>query len=265
MIKVVNLKNAKIRYSDRGRGIPLVFLHGYLEALEIWDEFTSVLENHFRIISLDIPGHGKSEIVSGIHTMDLMAEIVKELLDRLDIEECVLVGHSMGGYVTMAFLENYPDRLLAFSLFHSTPFSDNEEKKKNRDREIELVRAGKKDVLFNTNVPRAFANENLSRMANKVDFAVSIAEETPEEGIIALLEGMKRRPNRSGLLKDTTIPFLLILGKKDNYIHYEKVGKKIELPTLGQRMVLDNAGHMGFIEEKEKSAGMVLNFVHNLQ
>ncbi len=257
----MDFKGATINIVDEGTGIPVVLLHGYLESLEIWKSFSGKLKQFFRIIRIDLPGHGDSGILQKIHTMEQLAEATRFVLDALFIDKCVLIGHSMGGYVTLAFRELYPERLMGFSLFHSTPFPDNLEKKQARDREIDLVKQHKKDLIVNTNIPNVFAEDNLETLKEDVERAKEIARKTSDEGIIATLEGMKLRPGRSEVIKNSQIPFLLILGKKDKHIPFEDIKSKLEVNQMGEVHVLENSGHIGFIEEPEKSADIVRSFV----
>ena len=144
MHRFFEYNNSKIRYKDQGNGKPIVLLHGYLESLDIWHNFAEKLAGKYRVISLDIPGHGSSDVIAETHTMDLMADIVHSLLSHQEINKCLLVGHSMGGYVTLAFADKYMDRLDGFILFHSSPFPDTDDKKDQRNREKALIREGKK-------------------------------------------------------------------------------------------------------------------------
>jgi pimeloyl-ACP methyl ester carboxylesterase len=257
----VHFRNTSIRYKVEGTGKEIVLLHGYLESLDIWYKFSEELKNKFRVVSIDLPGHGQSGIITDVHTMEIMAEGVNVVLEELNINKCILVGHSMGGYVTMAFVDLFCDRLYGYSLFHSTPFADTEEKKQNRNREIELVNQGRKELIFSTNVPKAFANDNLDRLKSEVEWALQIAKDTTDEGIKAVLEGMKIREDRSEILCNSKIPVLLILGKKDNYIPFDTIMNKIKLNDKGEIFILKNSGHMGFIEEKEESLIALSSFV----
>ena len=260
----IQFENIYIHYKDCGKGIPVVLLHGYLESGEIWNTFTNELKKFFRVICIDIPGHGKSGVMGEIHTMEKMAEAVKQVLDNLKIKECILIGHSMGGYITLAFLELFPQYLKAFSLFHSSPFADNDEKKQNRDREIDLIKKGKKEVVYTVNIPRMFADDNIFRYEKEIKEALKIAKNIPDDGIVALLNGMKERKDRLQLIQDTKIPFLLVLGKKDNYISYDLISEKLGIPRCVTKLVLENSGHIGFIEEKEKSYLGIRRFIESL-
>jgi pimeloyl-ACP methyl ester carboxylesterase len=261
MIKTIQFKKAIIRYSDQGKEIPVVLLHGYLESLSIWDDFSTSLTKYCRVIRIDLPGHGESGIIGETHTMERMAESVKAVLDYLKIDKVYLIGHSLGGYVTLAFFELFSERLFGFSLFHSHPLADTPETKENRKREIGLVMEGKKKLIYNVNVPRAFADENLEIFKKQVDFAKEIAGRTEDKGIIALLKGMMKRPDRRNLLAGAALPFLWILGKKDNYIPYQTIINTVEIPGNGELVTLQKSGHMGFMEEKEKALEAVLGFV----
>jgi pimeloyl-ACP methyl ester carboxylesterase len=253
--------DVKVTFRDEGQGTPVVFLHGYLESSEIWHSFTRGLSGYGRIISIDLPGHGESGVAAEVHTMEFMADVVQRVLDHLAVEQCILVGHSMGGYVALAFLEAYADRLKALSLFHSHPLADTPETRANREREIELVREGKKELICNVNIPKAFATDNLEKYRDEVGFAREIAHGTPGPGIIAVLKGMMKRHDYRETLSNCPVPFLWILGKKDNYIDYEAVLEKVTLPEKGTLTLLDHSGHMGFIEEKEKSSDIMMDFI----
>jgi len=253
-----------VRYKDQGSGTPLVLLHGYLESLNSWDNFAASLASEYRIITPDLPGHGETGVPGTVSSMDYMAEVVKYVMESAGITKAIVIGHSMGGYATLAFADRYPEALLGFGLFHSAPFPDTDEKKKNRDREIQLVREGKKNLIFNTNIPKMFADDNLERLADKVETAKEIARGTPEEGIIAVLEGMKARPDRTQLVKNPEVPFLYLLGKKDKYIAFENIEPFISELTNARIEILENSGHMGFVEEKERSEEIIKAFMSGL-
>jgi pimeloyl-ACP methyl ester carboxylesterase len=254
-------KNTEVRYKDEGYGVPMVLLHGYLESLDIWESFANRLAGNYRVIRPDIPGHGKSGLMGSVHTMQLMAESVKALLDKLSVNKCILIGHSMGGYITMAFVDAYPERLMGFSLFHSTPYADTDEKKTNRDREIDLVKKGKKDLIVHTNIPKSFANENIDKLKIEITRAIEIGRKTPDEGIIALLEGMKQRSDRSEVILKSHVPLLWIFGRKDNYINFEQAFDNARINNNSEKIILENSGHMGFIEEPEKSLQGIQSFI----
>lgn len=254
-------KGKKINYTIQGEGEPLVLIHGYLESLKIWDEFAEDLANDFKVIRMDLPGHGASEVIQETHDMELQAGAVKTVLDKNQIDSATVIGHSMGGYVTLAFTDLYPETASHFSLFHSHPFPDSEQVRQNRQNAIENIKAGKKEEICRSHVPKTFADDNLKAFSSHMERAQNIALQTPEEGIIANLKGMMKRPDRSKLVKETKKPFLLIAGKKDNFIDYQTVIPKIEFPEKGEKTTLEYSGHMGFIEEKQRALNIIREFM----
>lgn len=258
----INYKGINIRYSDAGKGKTVVLLHGFMESLEVWSGIAENLEKDYRVICIDLLGHGKSQNLEPIHTMELQADMIKDVLEELKIETYNLIGHSMGGYITLAFLEKYPEKIERFCLFHSSPFADSPQAKINRDREIEFIMEGRKGLIINVNIPKMFADENFVSNSDEISFAKNIALNNSNEGIIAALEGMKQRPQRTQTLKYSKKPFLLFMGKHDNHIPFE-VLEKTPLPEKAEVVVLEHSGHMGFFEEKEKSIKYLRKFLES--
>lgn len=254
----------KIWYTDSGKGMPVVLVHGYLESSEIWNGFSDRISSEFRVIAVDLPGHGRSEVYSETHSMEMMADIIRELLDKLKIEKAVLVGHSLGGYVTLAFLDLYPHYLAGYCLFHSHPLPDTPEIIEKRKKDIAAVMAGKKDLIYPDSIERMYASINLEKRKDDVKRSKKIASVIPGNGIIALLNGMMKRPSRVAVMEEGRVPCLWILGTMDNYIPYGIVQEKVRLPANANLFVLRNSGHLGFIEEEEQSANELMRFARQV-
>lgn len=257
-------KGGRINYSDSGRGHVIVLLHGYLESAEVWNGFAEELASKFRVIIVDLPGSGLSDIYANTHSMEFMAGVIKELIDHLGITKIFIAGHSLGGYVTLAFLELFCDRLSGYCLFHSSPFPDTPELIEKRKREIEIVKMGKKNLMYPDNVVRMFASSNLEKFAKELQRSKDIASRIPEGGIIAVLNGMMIRPSRLSLMEQGKVPCLWILGTMDNYIPCELIQTRVNLPSNAKTVILSNSGHMGFIEERENSLKAIADFVYRL-
>jgi len=264
MIKRIQFRERELVYSDHGEGTCIVLLHGYLERGDIWQPFTELFPDGFRFIIPDLPGHGDSDSWGRVHCMDDLAAALRGILEAEKINKIFLAGHSMGGYVCMAFADLYPERLTGYALVHSTPFADTEEKKENRDREISLVLCGKKRQIVLVNIPKAFASENLDRMSLQVESLKQMALKSPDEGMIALLNGMKERPDRTTVLRNPDLPLLLIGGMKDNYIPVEVFEKLTSLALHARVLHLKNSGHMGFIEEPENVMEAFVDFLKTI-
>jgi pimeloyl-ACP methyl ester carboxylesterase len=265
MKRSIQFEGKRVSYTVRGSGRPVVLLHGYLEAGEIWDSLAEMMEGRFRIIAVDLPGHGDSEVQGEKHTMEFLAGAVKEVLRDAGAERVMMVGHSLGGYVTLAFVELYPDMLSGYVLFHSHPHADTPEAIARRNREIAVVRAGRKNIMYPGNVSMMFARENLKLMPEALERSGKIASRNPGEGIIALLNGMIDRPSRQYILENGTVPLLWILGRHDLYFSPEKAMRDTGLPHNAKVVILERSGHLGFIEETEKSAGLLADFAERLR
>jgi pimeloyl-ACP methyl ester carboxylesterase len=254
-------REGKINYTDKGKGSVIILLHGYLETSEIWSSFSEKLAGDFRVIVVDLPGHGLSDVFGEVHTMEFMAEAIKELLDHLKLSKVFITGHSLGGYVTLAFLELFPEYLSGYCLFHSHPLADSEEAVKNRNREINLVQRGMKDHMYPGNVTKMFATSNVEIFSDAVQRSKEISSSIPGEGIISVLRGMIARPSRLELMEKGIVPCLWILGRMDNYIPCDAIQEKVKLPGNAQLIVLQYSGHMGFVEEEELSVKVLSEFV----
>jgi pimeloyl-ACP methyl ester carboxylesterase len=252
-----------IRYKIKGSGFPLVFLHGYLESADIWTQFASAFPSGYKIIAIDLPGHGRSGIPGGVASMDEMASAVVRVMDELGITKGFVLGHSMGGYTALAMLEHYPERLSGICLFHSHTLADSQTVIEKRNREIRIVEQGHSNLLVQQNIPNMFAEENLPLFNRELRYTQRIARKTPDEGIIAAIRGLMERPDRSDVLANAMVPCLQIAGRKDKYIPFEEVSMTTRLPACSERLVLDHSGHMGFMEEKAKVFAGILDFLRN--
>ena len=246
--------------SEAGEKV-VVLLHGYLENMLVWEEFVTLLYKDLRVVTLDIPGHGISEVKGEVHTMDFLADTVAAALEKLGIKSATIVGHSMGGYVALAFAERHPDMTDAIVLLHSTPYADSDEKKKNRQREISLIKSGKKELLAHTAPEAGFAVENRNRFRTEIEDLQQTVYLTEDAGIVALLNGMIERKPQSEMLHALGKPILFVLGRKDGYIVPEIAEKMVAEHPEAKVVWLENSGHMGFIEEAKSCASALLDFV----
>jgi pimeloyl-ACP methyl ester carboxylesterase len=261
MGKLFKYMAGKIHYNDQGRGDVIVLLHGYLETSEVWNYFAKKLSEKFRIILVDLPGHGKSDNYGEVFTMEFMATLIKNLLESLNIKKNFLIGHSLGGYITLAFAEHYPDMLSGYCLFHSQPFADSPETLEKRKREINLVNEGNKDLMIPDNISRMFAEFNLQKLSDAFQKSKEVALSIKGEGITGVLKGMMARPSRLSVMESGKVPCLWILGSMDNYINCEQIQAKVKLPSNSRVVILRNSGHLGFIEEEEKSVKVITGFI----
>ncbi|MEA3504474.1 MAG: alpha/beta hydrolase [Bacteroidota bacterium] len=256
----IDFKGKKINFDSKGEGKTVVFLHGFLENSTMWDFFADSLSRKFNVVVIDLPGHGESDVVAEIQSMELVAEVVKAVLDSLDIKKCMLVGHSMGGYASLAFADIYPAMLSGLVLFHSHAMEDNEQGKINRDRTVAIVEKNSADFV-SMFIPDLFAPNNREKFNEVIERQKDFAKAMPKEGIIASLKGMKTRTSKLELLSQIDVPVMFIAGKEDSRIPVDKMMQQVALPKHSELLLLGDTGHMSWVEEEEKTAVALFSFV----
>lgn len=260
--KFIMAGQTALHVCDSGAGERcVVLLHGYLESMQVWDSFVPLLYKRVRVVTLDLPGHGISEVRGACHTMEYLADVVWEAMRALGIARYTVVGHSMGGYVALALAERHPEALDGLVLLSSTPNADTEEKRENRRREIELVRSGRKETLARVAPGAGFAPENRTRLAEAIEELTEQVFLTEDAGIVALLNGMIARPDRNAMLRACPVPQLFILGREDAYIPVGAAEAMAAQHPQARVVWLARSGHMGFLEEPEAAARALLDFM----
>ena len=254
-------KNTKISYSDIGKGTAIVLLHGFLENKNMWQEFVADLSLKYRVITIDLLGHGESECLGYVHSMEDNADVVHAVLSELRIRKAIFVGHSMGGYVALAFAELYPQNTKGLVLLNSTARADSEERKTNRDRAIKAVKQSFVNFV-SLSIANLFSESNRERLASEIEKVKKEALKIPLQGIVASLEGMKTRKDREVLLHLTPYPKLLILGEKDPVLNYEETKEQIENTAV--KLVAFPDGHMSHIENRGDLLVILLAFFKSI-
>ena len=254
----VTYKNISVHYTDEGEGTPVVLLHGFLENSTMWKEIIPQLSKSNRVIAIDLLGHGETECLGYIHTMEQMAEAVDFVLEHLKISKSIFIGHSMGGYVALAYAELFKDKVISVCLMNSTSMADSDERKKNRDRAIEAVKQNSK-TFVSMAVANLFAEYNREKFSDKIEEVKKEALKIPVQGIIAALEGMKIRKDRTDFWRESKFKKLMILGKNDPVLEYDKIS--IEAENAGVENVVFSDGHMSHIENFNELAYNLMRFI----
>jgi len=254
-------KNTKISYSDTGKGTAVVLLHGFLENQTMWQDLVPDLSKRNRVITIDLLGHGETECLGYVQTMEDNAEVVKAVLSKLRIRKAILVGHSMGGYVALAFAELFPEKMKGLVLINSTSKEDSSEKKQNRDRAIKAVKK-EYETFIRLSIANLFNPDNRERLQEEIESVKIQALKTPLQGIVASLEGMKIRKDRAFVLQTVSYPKLLILGEKDGVLNYKDNLRQIE--NTDAQLVSFPDGHMSHIENRDELKTVLLNFFKSI-
>jgi pimeloyl-ACP methyl ester carboxylesterase len=251
--------DGEINYKISGEGQAIVFLHGFMESLKIWKKFEEFFSESFKVITIDLPGHGKSSNFFDTHSMDFMAEAVEAVLNHEKIEKAFFVGHSMGGYVSLSMAEKYPSLVRAICLFSSTAFEDTEERKIERQRAVKAADAHKMKFITSV-VPNLFYNRSGRKSGKRIYRLVKIAARQSKDGITAAIRGMMERKDKTAILKKAKFPILLIGGHDDYLIPTERIEEMSQMIKKVHVVIIEQCGHVGFYEAKKESIEAIHQF-----
>jgi len=255
---ILDYKNAAIFYTDSGKGPAVVLIHGFLENTTMWNVIIPELSKRNRVIAIDLLGHGKSDCIGYTHSMELFAETLEAVLKKVRIRKCILVGHSLGGYVALAFAAKHPKRVKGLCLMNSTSNEDTADRKLIRTRANKMVHKNFSN-LVRMSFTNLFSEESRIVFKDQMKNALSEAMQTPIQGYIAGQEGMKLRPNRNHVLAENSFKKLIIMGKKDAVLDYKTSLEEVE-KTNSKHVVLPQ-GHMSHIENLEKLILILKDFL----
>jgi pimeloyl-ACP methyl ester carboxylesterase len=251
MNKELLYQNKKIFYRTSGSGKPVILIHGFGEDGEVWKNQPGFLKNKYQLIIPDLPGSGQSELIDDM-SVEGMAEVIHAIIHEENIDACPVIGHSMGGYITLALVESYWNHVSAFGLFHSTAYADSEEKKLVRRKGIDFIKQNGAFEFLKTATPNLFSQKTKDDRPELISEMVAGSDNFSAPALVSYYEAMMQRPDRTEILKKATVPVLFIMGKYDNAIPLEDGLQQCHLPGKSYIYVLRNSGHMGMLEEKDK-------------
>lgn len=238
-------KNIKVHYTSQGLGRVVVLLHGFLESSTMWQDVKVHLAKKYQVISIDLLGHGQTASLAYVHTMEEQAKMVKYVLGQLKIEKHALIGHSMGGYVALAFAALFPERITKLVLLHSTALPDSQERLINRDRAIAMIK-NNKDTFIKMAIPNLFDASSRERFSKAITTLKTEAQAMDIQGIIAAIEGMKIRKDLTAIYSNATFSILFITGEYDTVLDYNAL--KNEVSNTPVVFKVFPTGHMSAIE-----------------
>lgn len=239
----------------------VVLIHGFGEDSQIWENIAAGLEKDYHLIIPDLPGSGKAiEDIDGI-TMENMAEFIKALLDKENIAACSMIGHSMGGYITLAFAEKYPEMLNRFGLFHSTAFADSDEKKEARKKNIDFIHRHGSGKFQEQSVPKLFSKETNDKNPAIIRTIIDRYRNFSPDSLVHYTAAMMNRADRIHVLKSFPKPVLFIMGEHDTAVPLEQGLKQCSVPEFSYIYIATRSGHMGMLEEPEFCVNAVTEFL----
>jgi pimeloyl-ACP methyl ester carboxylesterase len=261
--KTIVFEEHTLHYRDEGRNHEqtLVLLHGYLQNLDIWSSYVLSYMRTMHVITIDLPGHGYSECFGDVHSMDLMAKAVKAVLDDAGVEQCVMVGHSMGGYVALAFADLFPHHLRGLGLLHSHALAYTDKIIERRMETCDQVMSNRASYIVGF-IPPLFDVSKRNELTLEIKDLQDQCLETKAESIVAAQRGMASRPSRIHVLQSLEVPTLFVYGKNDTRIPVELALAQAMEARHAEILLLDNVAHMAHIEERDYVRPRIQNFVN---
>jgi pimeloyl-ACP methyl ester carboxylesterase len=248
-------------YRDTGEGIPVMLVHGFPVDGSLWDAVAASLNKQFRLLIPDLPGSGSSPLANPIN-METLADLLSGILEQEAVDQCVLIGHSMGGYIALALAEAHPDKLLGFGLFHSSAFADTAEKKEGRLRSIGLMKQYGAAAFIRQMMPTLFSRGYRKNHTAEMQAVIQSREAANVDALTAYYHAMMVRPDRTRVLQQTKVPVLFVIGKEDTAAAEKDVLKQVTLPAISDVQLLKDVAHLGMLEKPERSAELLKNFIH---
>lgn len=260
--KTVVFEGHTLHYRDEGKGYEqtLVLLHGYLQNLDVWTSYVLSYMRSMRVITIDLPGHGYSDCMGEVHTMEMMAKAVRAVLDEAQVCQCVMIGHSLGGYVALEFAHLFPHYLRGLGLLHSHALGDSNDHRQHRLDTCDIVVSSRAGYIVNF-VPSLFDKSKLEPMGQEIKDLTDQCLETKLESILAAQRGMFEREPRMDVLRDLETPILFVYGKNDTRIPLEIGLAQAMDARHAEILILDNVAHMSHLEERDYIRPRILNFV----
>jgi pimeloyl-ACP methyl ester carboxylesterase len=254
MQKEIIYQHKKIHYQVLGNGNPVLLIHGFGEDRSIWRKQIDFLKEKFKLIIPDLPGSGQSEIIDDMSIegmADAMNAILKAEILLSENVKAIILGHSMGGYIGLAFAEKYPEKIKSFGLIHSTAFADSEEKINTRKKGIDFVKKHGAKEFLNTTIPNLFTKDIQEKNPDLIAAQIDLSNYLHDEAIIKYYHAMIARPDRTDILKKAAFPVLFIAGENDIAVPLTDILKQCHLPDISYFHTLPKAAHMGMLEEPE--------------
>lgn len=261
----ITVNSKRIYLRSAGAGTPVLLLHGFGEDGEIWRHHWDAIAAKHHVLVPDLPGSGQSAAIEDM-SMEGMADCMHALLDatlpnQSGGKSIIVIGHSMGGYITLAFAEKYPAVLKGFGLFHSTAYPDTAEKKEARKKSIAFIESHGSGPFIRQSTPNLFADPFRTNNAAQVEDMITRYSPFDPASLVAYYEAMIARPSRTDVLKNAGCPVLFIAGKQDKAVSYADILEQCHLPAVSELCVLESAGHMGMFEEPEKCRKALQDFL----
>lgn len=254
-------KQKNVSYQLMGSGKAVVLLHGFGEDSTVFNQQIQCLQQHCLLILPDLPGSGLSAYNPQLNSIDAFAQCIQALLQHLHISYCTMLGHSMGGYITLSFAALYPTVLHQFGLIHSTAFADSVAKKLLRDKGIAFIKQHGAENFLKTTLPNLFGKKCKEEQPEIIAKLIQKSQQFSADVLIQYYTIMKHRNDRTEVLKKTTVPVLFIIGTEDYAVSFDESIQQTLFATNAVIQIMPNIGHMGMLEDATLINNSLKNFI----
>ena len=246
-----------------GQGPAVVLLHGFCETHHIWDELRQELSDTYQVFCPDLPGFGDSLLKIKNFSLEYIADELNDWLKVRQITSCIIIGHSLGGYVTLAFAKKYPDVVAKIGLFHSSIYEDDPLKKSTRDKTIDFINKNGMDAFVDSFFHNLFYAPNLSQpyIKKKLEAISARAKLLKTSAVNAYLTAMKNREDGRKWVSTGTKPVLFIAGSEDSAVPIALSREQAKLSPEIEFHELKGTGHMGMFERQFEAFGIIRKFL----
>ena len=264
--KSITLSGSDLSYTAFGNtGSPVIMLvHGFGEDGEIWNNLVPEISPNYRVIVPDLPGSGLSPYNETMMDIDAMAGLLHELAVHEQAGKHIMLGHSMGGYITTAYAEHYGTELAAFGLVHSSAYADSGEKKAARQKSIAFIQEHGGEKFLNQTIPNLFTSNYVVHQRDKVEALLKKGTMFAPETLAGYYEAMIRRPDRTSVLKNAKVPVLFLAGVFDQAVPCRHTLEQCHLPDISYIHILEKSAHMGMLEEPKEFNKAISNFLNRI-
>jgi len=259
MQKIHKTNLGNVSYSSIGKGDAILFLHGFLGNKKVWTPFVNYFKRNYHVITIDLPGHGNTSIIEEEMTMEFSAKLIKQILKTEDVLNVHVVGHSMGGYIGLAFAKLYPKTINSLTLFNCSAYGDSKQKQTDRLKAVRVFDMNP-SIFIDEAIKNLFYKPNLTIFSKEVQELTEIAKNTSVKGAKGSLRGMRIRDNNVSWLSEQKFPLHFIAGEYDNTIPFSTIKEQVRI-TNASLTTLRCSGHMGFIENQDTSIKAIEEFI----
>ena len=264
MLKKILYNGEELSYEISGTGLAVMLIHGFTEDHQIWKPVLKGLEKKYKWILPDLPGSGESPFNKSLLQLKDFSGAINAILENEKIEWLVLIGHSMGGYISLAFAEEYPEKLRGLGLFHSSSYPDSAEKKEARIKNIRFIQKNNPALFIDQAIPGLFSESFKAAHLEEIRKLVERYANFSRESLVQYLDAMKNRPATTGVLKSILKPVLFIMGQEDKAVPIKDSLEQCHLPQISYIHILSHTAHMGMIENTSLCNSLIDQFLSEI-